>query len=179
MKQDSMYGGLDSLGRTGNRPAKPPPEEPDAGNPHVRVCEGPGRQRPGLLGNNNRTRGSSRKEKEMNAIIKTLLVTVLVALGLPMTAWAAESPKATAPSELDKLVGQPADLSLWAYAWRADRQVQEKPEAYFIPRRLARLDTIYRPYVGKPKGDYAWRGSELGINVTVQKECKGWPAWTK
>ena len=51
MKQDSVYMGLESLGRTGNRPAKPPPEEPDAGNPHVRVCEGPGRQRPRLLGN--------------------------------------------------------------------------------------------------------------------------------
>ena len=39
MKRDSMHRGLESLGQTGNRLAKPPPEEPDAGNPHVRVCE--------------------------------------------------------------------------------------------------------------------------------------------
>jgi len=50
MTRDPTYEGLESLGQTGNRLAKPPPEEPDAGNPHVRVCEGPGRQRPGLLG---------------------------------------------------------------------------------------------------------------------------------
>jgi hypothetical protein len=50
MRQDSMYRGLESLGQAGNRLAKPPPEEPAAGNPHVRVCEGPGWQRPGLPG---------------------------------------------------------------------------------------------------------------------------------
>jgi alpha-galactosidase len=46
-----MYRGLESKGQTGNRLAKPPPEEPDALVAHVRVCEGPGRQRPCLLGN--------------------------------------------------------------------------------------------------------------------------------
>lgn len=51
MKRDSMYGSLESDGQTGNRLAKPPPEEPDAGNLHVRVCEGLGRKRPSLLGN--------------------------------------------------------------------------------------------------------------------------------
>ncbi len=35
----------------------------------------------------------NRKEKKMNAIIKTLLATVFVAMGLPMIAWAAEPPK--------------------------------------------------------------------------------------
>ena len=50
MKRDSMYRSLESDGQTGNRLAKPPPEEPDALVAHVRVCEGPGRQRPGLLG---------------------------------------------------------------------------------------------------------------------------------
>jgi hypothetical protein len=125
------------------------------------------------------TCGNNRTEYEMNLIAKMSSTAVLVTLGLTLAAGAAEPPKPETPSDLDKLAGQPADLAPWAYAWRADRQVQEKPEAYFIPRRLSRLDTIYRPYVGKPKGDYAWRGSELGINVTVQKECKGWPAWTK
>ena len=36
--------------------------------------------------------------------------------------------------------GQPVDISPWAYLWRADREVQEMPEAYFIPRRLERED---------------------------------------
>ena len=52
-----------------------------------------------------------------------------------------------APAErvqLEKLVGQPVDIAPWAYAWRADRAVQEKPEAYFIPRRLERIDKVYR-----------------------------------
>lgn len=45
---------------------------------------------------------------------------------------------------LDKLVGEPVDISPWAYAWRADRTVQERPEAAFIPRRLERMDQVYR-----------------------------------
>ena len=45
----------------------------------------------------------------------------------------------------DKLVGRPAELSAWAYAYRADLKVQEKPEAAFILRRLERLDRAYRP----------------------------------
>ncbi|MHB1456917.1 MAG: hypothetical protein ACYC0V_08395 [Armatimonadota bacterium] len=41
-------------------------------------------------------------------------------------------------------VGQPVDIAPWTYAWRADLAVQSKPEAYFIPRRLDRLDKVYR-----------------------------------
>ena len=47
-------------------------------------------------------------------------------------------------TEWDKLAGQPVDIAPWAYVWRADRAVQEKPEAYFIPRRLDRIDKVYR-----------------------------------
>ena len=101
-------------------------------------------QKRGSTMNNNPNHGSSRTEKQMNVITKATSVAVLVTLGLSLTAWAAETPKLEAPADWDKLVGQPADLAPWAYAWRADRQVQEKPEAYSIPRRLARLDTIYR-----------------------------------
>ena len=43
-----------------------------------------------------------------------------------------------------QLAGQPVDISPWSYPWRADRAVQEKPEAYLIPRRLERMDSIYR-----------------------------------
>jgi hypothetical protein len=50
---------------------------------------------------------------------------------------------------LDRLQGQPVDIASWAYAWRADRAVQEKPEAYFIPRRLERIDTVYRTARGQ------------------------------
>ncbi len=46
---------------------------------------------------------------------------------------------------LDKLVGQSAELSAWAYAYRADLNVQKSPEACFILRRLERLDRTYRP----------------------------------
>jgi hypothetical protein len=45
---------------------------------------------------------------------------------------------------LDNLQGQPVDIAPWAYAWRADLAVQEKPEACFIPRRLDRIDKVYR-----------------------------------
>ena len=54
------------------------------------------------------------------------------------------SPAVTERTELDALVGQPVDIAPWAYAWRADRAVQEKPEACFIPRRLDRIDKVYR-----------------------------------
>ena len=50
---------------------------------------------------------------------------------------------------LNTLDGQPVDIAPWAYAWRADRAVQEKPEAYFIPRRLERIDTVYRPVLAQ------------------------------
>jgi hypothetical protein len=45
---------------------------------------------------------------------------------------------------LEGLAGQPVDIAPWAYAWRADRPVQENPEGYFIPRRLERIDKVYR-----------------------------------
>ena len=34
-------------------------------------------------------------------------------------------------SGIDKLVGQPVDIAPWAYQWRSDVAVQQKPEAYF------------------------------------------------
>ncbi|MCL5096339.1 MAG: hypothetical protein M1608_02140 [Candidatus Omnitrophica bacterium] len=45
---------------------------------------------------------------------------------------------------IDNLVGQPAELSAWAYAYRADLTVQEKPEACFVLRRLERINRDYR-----------------------------------
>ncbi len=50
---------------------------------------------------------------------------------------------------LDNLPGRSVDIAPWAYAWRADRAVQEQPEAYFIPRRLERIDTVYRVALGR------------------------------
>lgn len=50
-----------------------------------------------------------------------------------------------APKWVDSaLAGQPVDIAPWTYEWRSDRAVQEKPEAYFIPRRLDRIDKVYR-----------------------------------
>jgi len=50
---------------------------------------------------------------------------------------------------LDRMAGQPVDISPWTYAWRSDRALQDKPEAYFIPRRLERIDTVYRTAFSK------------------------------
>ncbi len=47
-------------------------------------------------------------------------------------------------SAFSTLIGTPIDLSPWGYPWRADRAIQEKPEADFIPHRLNRIDTAYR-----------------------------------
>ncbi len=41
-------------------------------------------------------------------------------------------------------IGTPVNLAPWGYLWRADRAVQEKPEADFIPHRLKRIDSAYR-----------------------------------
>lgn len=95
------------------------------------------------------------------------------------------------------LEGKPVDIAPWTYAWRADRQVQEQPEAYFIPRRLERLDNVYRtafqalpsdqlksiyyqqldllkPLLPKPKGRLQaallWTGGLVDYRVELQ-----WP----
>lgn len=47
-------------------------------------------------------------------------------------------------SSLTQLTGTQVDITPWTYVWRADDDVQEKPEAYFIPRRLERMDKVYR-----------------------------------
>ncbi|MHB8971735.1 MAG: hypothetical protein ACYC3X_01815 [Pirellulaceae bacterium] len=84
----------------------------------------------------------------MNARIMQLRVMAVLAVVSVGVASAAESaalpPTALDRAELDKLAGQPVDIAPWAYAWRADLAVQEKPEAYFIPRRLERIDKVYR-----------------------------------
>jgi hypothetical protein len=68
-------------------------------------------------------------------------------------------------ANLDNFAGQPVDLSPWAYAWRADRAVQAAPEACFIPRRLKRIDTVYRTALGAlgPGGikSYDYRQDDL------------------
>ena len=57
-------------------------------------------------------------------------------------------------AQLDRMVEQPVDIAPWSYAWRADRAVQEKPEAYFIPRRLERRNKVYRTaYYEMPEQD--------------------------
>ena len=75
------------------------------------------------------------------------VLAALVMLGIGV-AFAADSPQlpptVMEKTELDRREGQPVDIAPWAYAWRADRAVQEKPEAYFIPRRLDRIDKVYR-----------------------------------
>ena len=69
--------------------------------------------------------------------------------GEPTASGPAASDLGSTVVSLDKLQGQPVDIAPWAYAWRADQAVQEKPEACFIPRRLERIDTVYRPALGR------------------------------
>jgi hypothetical protein len=78
-------------------------------------------------------------EKTVPTLTRPVILGALLVLSLALGTHAAESPKTATASDLDKLVGQPADLAPWAYAWRADRQVQEKPEACFAVRRLELL----------------------------------------
>ena len=122
--------------------------------------------------------------------------TVLLAILLVVLCGAAQA--VTDATTLDQMAGQSVDISPWTYTWRADRAVQEKPEAYFIPRRLERLDTVYRtafgalpeqdlkslyydqpdllkPFLPKPAGTLLagllWTGSVADCQVTL---C--WPA---
>ena len=77
-----------------------------------------------------------RRRMDKRSALKTLFAMVM---SLGGAAWGA-----TDISDLDALAGQPVDISPWTYSWRADRAVQAAPEAYFIPRRLDRLDRVYR-----------------------------------
>lgn len=55
------------------------------------------------------------------------------------------APSGIGPGEpLEALVGQRVDIAPWTYEWRADRAIQPRPEAEFIPRRLERVDRVYR-----------------------------------
>jgi hypothetical protein len=85
----------------------------------------------------------------MSGLIRRFVMGMAAGLAMALGAAAAAEPPGRSSlvsdrARLDQLAGQPVDISTWAYAWRADRSVQEKPEACFIPRRLERLDRIYR-----------------------------------
>ncbi len=100
-----------------------------------------------------------------------------------------------------KLTDKPVDIAPWTHEWRADRALQEKPEAYFIPHRLDRLDKVYRtaydalpeselksifynmpdllkPLLPKPKGklqaSLLWTGGLVDYEVQLH-----WPADAK
>ena len=45
---------------------------------------------------------------------------------------------------VSSLEGTPVDLAPWGYLYRSDLKIQSVPEAYFIPRRLKRVDEVYR-----------------------------------
>jgi hypothetical protein len=85
-------------------------------------------------------RNSENQVNVMNQWMKQgCAIGIILSLGILPGIAAEEKP------ETASLAGQPAELSAWAYAYRADLKVQAKPEAYFIPRRLERLDRAYRP----------------------------------
>ncbi len=84
----------------------------------------------------------------MNHRIVRRAMAVVTATGSAAVVWAGSLLTLTGAIadevELDRQVSRPVDLAPWAYVWRADRAVQEVPEACFIPRRLARIDRVYR-----------------------------------
>jgi hypothetical protein len=53
------------------------------------------------------------------------------------------------PATQAPMLGAAVDLIPWSYVYRCDRDVQEKPEADLIPRRLRRLDAVYRTVLEK------------------------------
>jgi hypothetical protein len=71
--------------------------------------------------------------------IRALALAVTLSLAAVSGADAVETP------DLASFVEQPAELSAWAYAYQADLKVQDKPGAWFVSRRLERLDRVYRP----------------------------------
>jgi len=74
---------------------------------------------------------------------------ILGALLLLALSTAGPGPAAAGETSLDGLQGRPVDLAPWCYLWRADLAVQGKPEACFIPRRLERIDRVYRTALGR------------------------------
>ncbi|MCL5096284.1 MAG: hypothetical protein M1608_01855 [Candidatus Omnitrophica bacterium] len=84
----------------------------------------------------------------MNNRVIQLAMAAVLAITIVCAASAAQDacpqPAPASKTALDRLEGQPVDIAPWAYEWRADRAVQEKPEAYFIPHRLERIDKVYR-----------------------------------
>ena len=88
---------------------------------------------------NNKNGGNKVKAKSQRMKQVCAIGMMMLSLGIVSSTRAEEKP------DLDKLVGQSAELSAWAYTYRADLKVQEKPEAYFVLRRLERLDRVYRP----------------------------------
>jgi len=77
--------------------------------------------------------------------MKTAVVLIVVSVGVASAADTPSLPPATMETtRLDHFVGQPMDIARWAYEWRADVAVQKQPEAHFIPRRLDRMDKVYR-----------------------------------
>ena len=103
---------------------------------------------------------------------QVLAIGMLLSLGIVSGVGAEEKP------DLAKLVGQPAELSAWAYAYRADLNVQEKPEACFVLRRLERLDRAYRPVSlllsqGNEKTGTPWPKLESDWQLLSKEGCLG------
>ena len=48
---------------------------------------------------------------------------------------------------LQKMTGQPVDISPFGYLWQSGVDEQATPESYFIPHRLDRIDNVYRHHL--------------------------------
>jgi len=97
------------------------------------------------------------------------------AIGTALWLGAAANAGADLKPDLERLAAHPAELSAWAYAYRADLKVQEKPEAAFVLRRLERLDRAYRPVSlllaqGSGKMGLPWPKQEGDWQLLPKKE---------
>ncbi len=80
----------------------------------------------------------------MNKRIVQMAAAVLVMVSGGLYAAEGSAAGVMEKARLEQMAGQAVEISPWTYEWRADRAVQAKPEAYFIPRRLERIDRVYR-----------------------------------
>lgn len=157
MKRDSMNVSLESDGQTGNRLAKPSHEEPDAGNLHVRVCEGLGRKRPRLLG------------KNTTGFVMVLMVTMSGVL------WASESSHDPGVERYNVVWDSPCALKEWPLAlWDIPRE-WKAGEGWWKVTGSNRFVPIRAPYTENLNGiwevDAKPGKSEYNLTITTPKRA--------
>lgn len=75
-----------------------------------------------------------------------------------------------------KLMNTPVDISPWINVWRSDVKVQSKPESYFLPRVLDRVNNVYRriyhEHSYKERKSYYYNQKDLLMEYPQKPEGK-------